>query len=184
MIFQPTQELMLKPELEKWVERLEKEVSKLIDKDMDRWEIANKIFNKLEEENYYNLIGQIFKSFKETQNREYFSLFERFCNALNRIDKGEEAFMKYTDHQAYQFFFGTEKECADKVMREVTEYIEFDGKKYTIEEYMELARKVNSINNSLIGYTIWNGGIAFKKRIMPDENERMAEFNKLINFKM
>lgn len=176
MFFQKKEELMLKPELEKWVERLEKEVSKLNDKNIDRWEIANKIFNKLEDENYYDLIGQIFNSFNATQNREYFGLFERFCNALNAIGKGEEAFMKYTDHQAYQFFFGAKKECAYKVMREVTEYIEFDGKKYTIEEYMDLARKVNTLNNSLLGYTIWCGGIKGNNKMTPKQKETFLYF--------
>ncbi|WP_350613356.1 hypothetical protein [Pseudomonas sp. HY7a-MNA-CIBAN-0227] len=166
---------LIKPEIEKWIARLEKDVSKRLDKTDDHRQVARDIAQKLEDENYYELIGEIFLSLNHFRNKDYFTFYTRFVDAVSSIDKHEELFMHYTDWPFYNTLFSANGEIYEDFFSEVTSEIVIDGKTYSLAEYFKLARKIHSVNLSLIGDLIWSSN--YKKLAFPTIEERTKIFN-------
>lgn len=145
MRFEQTEKLQIKSELEPFVVRLEKFCEKINEKENDRWVIINKILDKLENENTLDLIRSILTTFINTGNTEYIDLFRRTCNAMTIAGKAE-CFVKWTDEVPYLFMFGSGYKHFIPAAKEIVDHVEFNGQKYTVEDFLKLSREATVIN--------------------------------------
>lgn len=151
MRFEQTEELQIKSELEPFVVRLEKFCEKIHEKENDRWIVINKILEKIEKENTLDLIRSILTTFINTGNTEYLDLFRRTCNAMTIAGK-EECFVKWTDEIPYLFLFGSGYEHFIPAAKEIVDHVEFNGQKYTVEDFLKLSREATLINLDLMHF--------------------------------
>lgn len=149
MRFEQTEELQIKSELEPFVVRLEKFASKIEDKDKDTK--AEMLLEKLVNENTIDLIKSVLTTYINTGNAEYFELFRRICSSIE-VDGREQYFTKYTDEIPYLYLFNTGAEHFTPLVKELVEEVEFNGKKYTLEEYSRLSQEITLINLDLLAF--------------------------------
>lgn len=149
MRFEKTEELQIKSELEPFVIRLEKFCEKIEEKEQDTWIGINQILEKLEKENTIDLIRSILTTFINTGNEEYIDLFRRTCDAMTVLGK-EDCFVKWTDETPYLFFFGSSYKKFIPAAKELVDHVEFNGQKYTTEDFLKLSREATLINLHLM----------------------------------
>lgn len=149
MRFEQTEELQIKSELEPFVIRLEKFSAKIEDKHKDTQ--VEMLLEKLESENTIDLIKSVLTTYINTGNAEYFNLFRRICSSIE-VRGRELHFSKYTDEIPYLYLFNTGAKHFTPLVKELVEEVEFNGKKYSLEEYSRLSQEVTLINLDLLSF--------------------------------
>ncbi|WP_350613352.1 hypothetical protein [Pseudomonas sp. HY7a-MNA-CIBAN-0227] len=149
MRFEKTEELQTKSELEPFVVRLESFCEKTAEKEQDTWTGVNKILKKLEDENTEDLVRSILTTFINTGEAEYIDLFRRTCRAITVLGE-EDNFVKWTDEIPYLYFFGSSYKHFIPAAKELVDNVEFNGQKYTVEDFLKLSREATLINLSLM----------------------------------
>lgn len=184
MRFESTEELMIKDELEFWVVRLEKEVDKQLKrfdsgKYKSRYDVAEKIYEKLEEENYSGLVKEIFNSLLKTENNEYYKLYKRICRSVYSIGKGEYEFGLILNPALKEYLFETKTEVGKELLSKLIAPFEFNGKQYSIEEYLDLSIKVSNTNAAIM-FLLTASGINTEIDLT-DDKEMQNKIKRLID---
>lgn len=140
----------------KFVRKLEDLVKDLEDQDIYKRDAAPIVLALLEQGNYKLLVNHLFMCLDRTNDVKYYKLFRRIYDCIEWVDCEEEAFAPFDWEPVYNIFKGKADIHTAILKEEVTTELEFDGKTISIEEYMQLAQKVNKMNNMLLGSLLVN----------------------------
>ncbi|HFQ5875897.1 TPA: hypothetical protein ACJXXT_000159 [Pseudomonas aeruginosa] len=140
----------------KFVRKIEDLIKDLEDQDIHKHEAAPIVLALLEQGNYEALISDLFKSLESTNDIKYFKLIERVYKCIRSVDCEEQSFDPYVWFKSFNLTNNSASVHAEIFKNEVTTELEFNGKKMTIEEYLDLSAKVHEMNNMLIGSLFFN----------------------------
>lgn len=140
----------------KFVRKLEDLVKDLEDQDIYKRDAAPIVLALLEQGNYDLLINDLFMCIENTDGMKYFNLIKRIFKCIQWVDCEEDAFDQFLWNKAKHLVTTSSPVHVEIFKNEVTIELEFNGKKMTIEEYLDLSKKVQEMNDMLIGSLFFN----------------------------
>lgn len=139
-----------------FVRKLEDLIKDLEDQEVYKKDAAPIVLALLEQGNYDLLISDIFMCIENTDGMKYFNLIKRIFKCIQWVDCEEDAFDPFLWNKVKNLVNNSAPVHAEIFKTNVTTDLEFDGKKMSIEEYLELAAKVHEMNNMLVGSLMFN----------------------------
>lgn len=140
----------------KFVRKLEDLIKDLEDQEVYKKDAAPIVLALLEQGNYDLLISDLFMCIENTDGMKYFNLIKRIFKCIQWVDCEEDAFDQFLWNKAKQLVTTSSPVHVEIFKTDVTTELEFDGKKMTIEEYLDLSTKVHEMNEMLIGSLFFN----------------------------
>ena len=139
-----------------FVSKLESLIKDLEDQEVYKNEAAPIVLALLEQGNYEQLTSDLFMCLESTNDIKYFNLINRVFKCIKWVDCEEDAFDPFLWNKVKNLVNNSAPVHAEIFKTNVTTDLEFDGKKMSIEEYLELAAKVHEMNNMLVGSLMFN----------------------------
>lgn len=137
-----------------YAEYLENEIKNIKEDAEDPYEICGLISKKLNSTNCENFVEGLFDKFNETKNKEYLEIFSYFVEMLKNCCEDSKLittmFCKYIEDIPERIIFGNYNYETKSALSNITNYIQFNNKKYSIEEFIDLSKQVKEINRHLI----------------------------------
>ena len=140
----------------KFVRKLEDLIKDLEDQEVYKKDAAPIVLALLEQGNYDLLISDLFMCIENTDGMKYFNLIKRIFKCIQWVDCEEDAFDQFLWSKAKHLVTTSSPVHVEIFKNEVTTELEFNGKKMAIEEYLELSKKVQEMNDMLIGSLFFN----------------------------
>ncbi|MDY4309998.1 hypothetical protein SOX05_08965 [Pseudomonas putida] len=149
-------ETISKEVAEEYVTHLEKLVTDLEEQEIFKHEAAPVVLEFLQECNYDDLTSHLFHSLETTNDIEYFGYIQRIFKCLSWVQCAEDELDPYIWFKTYGLTNNAAPVHAEIFKNLVTTELEFNGKKITIEEYLDISTKVHKMNEELVGSLLFN----------------------------
>lgn len=142
---------------EPWAVKIENIIHDLRENNNTEEEILTVLIDVLDQYNYRQLNKDILQAFKQTEDEGYYWIFKRFYDAT-KLDCHCSGLEDYGFDTLYSLFFNEDESNAviEILKKEVTPTLEFNGSKISIEEFMNLSRKVSETNKHLAISLLFN----------------------------
>jgi hypothetical protein len=149
-------EALSKEVAEEYVTHLEKLITDLEEKEIFKRQAAPVVLEFLQECNYHDFTSHLFIYLENTNDIEYYGYIQRVFECLTWVQCAEDHLDPYVWHKSFSLTNNATPVHAELFKNKVAAELEFNGKKMTIEEYLDLSTKVHEMNEKLIGSLLFN----------------------------
>lgn len=134
-----------------YIKHFEDVIENLNKQEIYKHDAAPIVIEFLIENNYEEFATDLFISLERTNDIEYYDYIKRIFECISWLDCAEEELDPIIYLKSFNLTNYAAPVHAEVLKRDVTTELEFDGKKMTIEEYLELSTKVHEMNQMLVG---------------------------------